>query len=378
MELQVIPQNIKLHRKANKLSLPTLAGMIGITDGYLKKLEKGETEPSYSVLSSLADAFKIKTEDLLIDIKELSSARFRSNHKVNPAERILILNNVARWLQDYTSLENMLGNRLHFIFDTFVKELGQNISYSDPVGAAKQGRNILGLDEIEPIYDICGLMEHAGIKVWPYKFKNPYFFGLSVNEPESGPAIIVNTNDKITIERVIFSIAHELGHLLLHANDYGNNHQKEEKEVEKQADLFAGYFLMPDRGFNEEWKKADGISFVERVLKIKKIFKVSYRSVLYRLGQGEAKNKFFKYFYSELNKKFGRKIGANKEIFGEEEPFQMSRVDLYETRLARLVKKAIFSEHITLSRGAEILRIMVQEMMELYNDWDISGNINDI
>ncbi len=46
------------------------------------------------------------------------------------------------------------------------------------------------------------------------------FFGLSVGERDGGAAVVVNTWDRISVERWIFAAAHELGHLLLHPAEY--------------------------------------------------------------------------------------------------------------------------------------------------------------
>ena len=81
-------------------------------------------------------------------------------------------------------------------------------------------REVLGLKEDEPIGDIVGLMENAGIKIKLCNFELDNFFGFSISESDGGPAIIVNKNKDIAIERQIFTVAHEFGHLLLHPDAY--------------------------------------------------------------------------------------------------------------------------------------------------------------
>jgi Zn-dependent peptidase ImmA (M78 family) len=150
---------------------------------------------------------------------------------------------------------------------------------------AEEARRIIGLKAEEPIHDICGLLEGCGIKILAIPYSSDAFNGLSVGEDDKGPAIIINTWERISIEPQIFSTAHELGHLLMHLSDYDGKARSEDKSREKKADLFAGYFLMPELGFNSEWEETAGMPFVERVMKIKSIFNVSYKAVLYRLKQ---------------------------------------------------------------------------------------------
>lgn len=111
------------------------------------------------------------------------------------------------------------------------------------------------------------------------------FFGLSVGPNDSGPAVVVNTWDRISVERWIFTAAHELGHILLHQDAFDRSRSDEPDQEEEDADQFASHFLMPDAGFNSEWEESRGLSLLNRVLKIKRIYRVSYKTVLYRLMQ---------------------------------------------------------------------------------------------
>jgi Zn-dependent peptidase ImmA (M78 family) len=94
----------------------------------------------------------------------------------------------------------------------------------------------------------------------------------------------VNTWDRISVERWIFTAAHELGHLLLHLDAYQVDKLEEDVGEEKEADIFAAHFLMPDHVFKKELAEASGLSWYDRVFKLKRLFRVSYRSVLYRIA----------------------------------------------------------------------------------------------
>ena len=48
----------------------------------------------------------------------------------------------------------------------------------------------------------------------------------------------------------------------------------------------------------------------------------------------------------------------------------MQRFDFYEDRFSRLTRKAVVEDKISLSRGAEILRISVEEMQDLLSNWE--------
>jgi Zn-dependent peptidase ImmA (M78 family) len=78
---------------------------------------------------------------------------------------------------------------------------------------------------------------------------------------------------------------------MLHLDAYDVTKVKESKEEEQEADRFAGHFLMPNEGFRKEWNEAAGLHFVDRVFKVKRIFRVSYKTVLSRLLEEEAVDK---------------------------------------------------------------------------------------
>lgn len=99
----------------------------------------------------------------------------------------------------------------------------------------------MGLKPGEPIHDICGFLEAEALRSWP--FSTPWT--LLMDCP-----LVKKIRERISIERQIFTTAHELGHLLIHLANYDGKAHSEDKALEREADLFAGYFLMPEQGFD--------------------------------------------------------------------------------------------------------------------------------
>jgi hypothetical protein len=52
------------------------------------------------------------------------------------------------------------------------------------------------------------------------------------------------------------------------------------------------------------------------------------------------------------------------------EPAGFQKWDFYEDRLSRLVRKALEMDKISLSRGAEILGIGIEEVQDLLRNWE--------
>ncbi len=224
-------------------------------------------------------------------------------------------------------------------------------------------RKKLRLEADEPINDICGLMESAGIKIHLVKADLKDFYGLSVLEDNGGPAICVNVREDINVERQIFTVAHELGHLLLHSSSFDVSDAKEREEEEKEADIFASYFLMPEEAFRKAWEENKGLHWFDNILHMKRIFKVSYKVVLYRLCEQGVSQSIWKKCRVIINDKYGSNLKTHFE------PAALDQIDFIEDRLKRLVREALEKEEITVSRAAEILNMRITEMRDLINAW---------
>jgi hypothetical protein len=209
------------------------------------------------------------------------------------------------------------------------------------------------------------------------------FFGLSVADKERGVAVVVNVWERLSVERWIFTAAHDLGHLALHHDAYDVSQSGEEAIEEKEADIFASEFLMPDDLFLGEWKEARGLPLVDRVFKLKGIFRVSWKTVLYRANTHWADADLWARFRREYEREIGVAIGPTEEPDGlrpdgfvgrpvaklSEEPSHVPRNVFRGDRLSRLVREALERGLITMERAAAILRMDVARMRALAESW---------
>ena len=380
MEQKNICVNLRRIREAKGLTQADMADLAGISRVTYRNIETGSSIPKVSTLQNIAAGVGVRLQDLLIPVRSLKKVRFRASKKMNSRENIL--SEVSRWLDDFNDLERMLNlPKEKYKLKSLAKKLSKmDIGAQRAKDAAKAARERLELDEDEPIRDIVGLLESAGIKVYPLVLVSDDFFGLSVAEEDGGPAVIVNTWERISVERWIFSAAHELGHLLLHFDAYDITESQEDVDQENEANIFASYFLMPEKTFISEWNDAAGLPMVDRVFKLKRIFQVSYKTVLYRLS--ERIDAVWPKFYGAYKKKTGKSLSTKDEpealhsdkfqapeVLRSKEPDSLSSSYFIEDRLSRLVRIAIDKEEITLSRGAEILRLDLETMRDIVSSW---------
>ena len=369
MAVENISTNLYRIRKSKKISMQELSDSCNLSRVAYSAIENGKSQPKSSTLIGLASNLGVDIKDLLAEAPQFKSLRFRTHKTMTKQQqntRQQIIYDVARWLKDYNKLEELTNSS--------PSEL-PSVSLKDPEKASMEFRKHLGLDQKDAIEDVLGLLSKQGIKFYlaPFSLKN--FFGFSIAKDDGGPAVIVNISDSITIERRIFTSVHELGHILLHSESFNQNELLEIEKEEQEADLFAGYFLLPSEGFNREWEECKGLNWYDAVLHIKRKYRVSYKTVLHRLIQ--LNNLDSKEVYINFNKimsqKYNISLKGNIEPLsfndGSIEPDSLSNNDFIEDKLHKLVRLAYEEGGISLSRAAEILRLSMEEMRELNNGW---------
>jgi len=384
MTNQTISANLLRIRKDKGITQEVLAENAGISRGAYRNVEKGRSLPQADTLKSIASVLGVHLKELLRPVRTLERVRFRSLKRLKSRDQIL--SEVTRWLSDFSDLENLVGDNSSHGLDSLWSFVNESKS-RDIVAIASKAREYFGLSGREPVHDICGLLESEGIKVYSLQVSSDAFMGLSVSEDDGGPAVIVNTWDRLPVETWIFSAAHELGHLLLHMGAYDVSEAQEDKVQESEADEFASHFLMPDESFRSEWDDTAGLPLLDRVFKVKRVFRVSWRTVLYRVTQLVPSDKrifVWQRFNQEYKIRKGSSLlkhdepyGINREIYQDihgsrpsgREPEGMYSHDFQEDRLSRLVRRAVEDDVISLSRASEILQISLGEMRELSASW---------
>lgn len=369
-----IAANLARLRASKGWSQEEAATQAGLSRVGYANLETGKSQPQPDNLYALARAFGVRVEHLLTKPAQLAHVRFRSTKTLKLREEIIV--RTAQWLEAYRAIEDIVGDRMPSKFPP---------PGSFPAGAdgaraaAKAAREALDITPDEPIRNLGTLLEARGIKLWLANYASDTFFGLSVNEAAHGPAIVVNAWERISVERWIFSAAHELGHLLLHLSAYDVHQKDEDPAQEPDADVFAAYFLMPDTRFKREWDLTRGMHLVDRVFHVKRLFRVSYLTVLRRLqdlGHNEIWRRFFSLYSIRTKKSLSRKsepYPASPDCFVAsfvaEEPVHLTQSDLMATRLPTLVRTALDKNLISMSRAAEVLGLNLLQMRELVAAW---------
>ncbi len=161
------------------------------------------------------------------------------------------------------------------------------MNYADLMTKAAMFRNELGEDSNSPI-DIFALSQRISGLTIVYYPMGDNLSGMCIKGQKGNNVIAVNS--LMTMGRQRFSLAHEFYHLRFDENMISVCAKKigEGKDIEKAADMFASYFLMPDvslvllASYYAE-KNADKQVTLNDIISIEQYFGVSHQAAVYRL-----------------------------------------------------------------------------------------------
>lgn len=372
-----VAQNLIKLRVTNKYTQEYVAEKADISLLAYRNIESGKSKPNLSTLEKIANVYNANISDLLKETQQqISKVRFRALEKKNIRKREDIISEISLWIEKYNKLVNQL--KLNSNFEYKLADIENKTN--NPIIMAQEARKALELSNDETVMDICNLIEFkAGIKIMAKQFNSDSFFGLSAEDIHGGKIIVVNTWDRISVERRIFSVAHELGHILMHFDNAQNDLISENSVEEKEANTFASHFLMPNSDFISAWNKSANCDFVDRVIRIKQIFRVSYQVVLYRLSEYVKENNIdfnvWKTFGILYRRKYGVKVDWKKEVASNldensKELRALSNQFYSSGRLAELVKKAVDDNVISQIEAADILNIDTKIVSDFQKSWE--------
>ncbi|HUP42830.1 MAG TPA: helix-turn-helix transcriptional regulator, partial [Thermoanaerobaculia bacterium] len=212
MDHELIATNLKRLRSIKGLTQEELAEKAGLSRAGYRNIETGKVVPRPSTLEAIANGLDVALRELLTPVPVLQHVRFRSFKRLRTREGILA--DVGRWLGDFNELEDILDDCRPYTLAGLEtpRRKGKGATVDSVMALAEEVRERFGLRRREVVRDICGLLEANGIKVLPLRVASDAFFGLSVAAQDGGPAVVVNTWERISVERWIFSAVHELGH----------------------------------------------------------------------------------------------------------------------------------------------------------------------
>ncbi|SRR5712691_510791 len=342
----MIGSRLKLAREAAGLSLRELQDRINnlVSAQAIGKYERDEMMPSSSVLLALAKALTV-TPDYLLSKREVKLAEidFRRHTAAGEKEQRAVEAIVLDYAERYIQLEELLPGVATVWKAPTEKEF--NIKAPEEAEHAADALRAMWKLGIGPINSMMELLEDKGIKVvevqMPESVSGSKAFAKQ-KDKDASALIVVNSNHNG--ERQRFTLAHELGHLVLRFPA-----SLSEKQQEKAADRFAGAFLITRELLYKLVGKSRHVIELGELISLKRFFKVSIAALVVRCGQLGilAKTSYAKMF-AWLKANGLADVGA-----AEPEPLPKE----VATRMKRLCLRGIAEGVISESKALSLLRI---------------------
>ena len=359
---------IRRHREAINWTVAKLADEIDVSRNTLTNYELGKTEPSASELSRLADKLGCSIMELLGVGAPATTPRFafraHAAHHKDPKVAVFARKLTRRYVEIETITETRLCDRLRPFVCSTTSALGDR----EIEALAEELRQSSGLHDCGP-ENIAAVLESLGVRCLFFDFDSPGLDGISAVDGDTMITLLPNSGRNV--ERIIFSAAHELGHLVLHpflfTESGGSN--LGERDFEKEANIFAGAFLVPSTELARIWRedRLDRLPLPYALLNLKRTFRISYWALFYRLRALHLTDFDYPHLISHTKRYMG--ISGKTNIADlEPEPFE-SQFLFRTSRFELLVRSAFIQDLIGTTKVAEMLDITVDEAQSKTTEW---------
>ncbi|MCY4623399.1 MAG: XRE family transcriptional regulator [Chloroflexi bacterium] len=348
----MIGDRLKLARSASGLSLRELSDRIHnrVSAQAIGKYERNESMPSSGVLIALADALWISVNYLTGNPSiSLQSVEFRAKGIASKKEEDRIKATVLHKLERYLTIERILNLPSIHWQEPMSAPYPVTHDLLEVDRAASRLRNDWGLGN-NPIPDMAELMEDRGVKVLFCELSGVDGLTAQVLGEGLQEAHVIVVNLDHTRDRQRFTIAHEIGHMVLDVTPG--------IDKEKAAYRFAGAFLMPEEVLWAKIGKHRSAIDWKELLALKLVFGISVQAITYRC--------------KDLGIISQALMGRLFDIFEENgwrSPPYREPLDILDSpfgRFERLCLRALAERAISESKASELLERAVSDLDALW------------
>ncbi|CCI09709.1 ImmA/IrrE family metallo-endopeptidase [Microcystis aeruginosa] len=369
----VNPKIIQWARERARYSLESVAVKFKKDVSVIEKWESGEDFPTYSQLEKLAEIYKRPLALFFfpeppLEAEEKQEFRTLPDFEIEnlAADTIYALRQAKAMQLSLQEINNGINPSTKKIFQDI------SVSSSDDLRIlAEQIRNYLNVtleeqltwnDQETALKKWRSAVEEAGIFIFKRSFKQREISGFCLIDIEFPIIYLNNSTEK---SRQIFTIFHELAHILLQTNGitksddrYINSLKGENKYIEIFCNKFAAEFLLPNHVFSEIIRETIvNVNDNDKIIsKISSDYKVSREVVLRKLldnnliSQKEYTLKVSEWYSEQV----GKSQDKNKKSGGN--PYANQATYLGENYL-KLVFNKYYQGQYDIERVADYLNI---------------------
>lgn len=266
----------------------------GLSQSNLSKYEKGLGGLSDEVLQNI---FKVLNFPASFFEKKMGTTLETANYRKKSSIPKALIRNFETSCIMLGYIVDELSDSVDFP-DFTLKTINVEDGYT-PTEIAIFTRRNFRIPADEPVHDIFRLIENKGVVIYEIN-TDEKFDGISMYSKKGTPIIVINK--RMSNDRKRFTLAHELGHLIMHCSS--EFPVPEYRDKEQEANEFASEFLMPTKAIRGS---LEGLMYRD-LHSLKKYWLTSKSSIVRRAYDLNAINKErYMFFNIELSRNGERK-----------------------------------------------------------------------
>ncbi len=333
-----VGERLRMARQAKGLSTRAAAEKLKphleVSHATLASYERDLTRPPIDLMSALATLYDRPLNWFLGSGPSLSGVRYRNlKSKVGVRDRHQFEGECQRWIDAYIAIEQFLGEPLSatLSFRPLPEEAPAAV-------ASRFRREILNLDNSEPLKSVVDILEQLGVRVMEAHTELS-IDGMAARIDDEH---VVFLKGSVTNDRARMNAAHELAHIIL--GDCGAEHDEDD---EREAFEFASHLLLTNEMLAAAFKRKSVVDMV----KFKERFGISLAAMVYRAKeQSIIRDAEAKFLWIEFSKRGWR----------SKEPGQVWSDRSY--RFEALVDSALVEQRASLAELARVANVRESEL----------------
>lgn len=336
--LRINNEMLVIARQLRQMTQEDVCIKANISQGILSKAENGLRELQDDILERLSHVY------------DLPMSFFYRENDISPVSHLYFrrkLSMSAKTIDSFVAKSRIIKLALDDLFNA-VNLPSYDIGTYDPKEFTPQDI----ADKVRyklkifrgPVPNLMALLENHGIVICKMDFQTDKIDGLST-VTNSGQNIIF-LNSQMPNDRIRFSLAHELGHMVMHME----TPPPSVEIAEEQADSFASQFLMPE----DEIKPMLYNLKMTTLAELKRRWNVSMRSLIRRAKDlNTISQDTYRYFQMDFSR---RKYNKNEPV-----PLPAEMPSLVKSTLSLYREELNYSDEDLL----EVMKINKQD----YENW---------
>ncbi len=277
-------------RQVRGFSQTQLAKALRISQSKVSKIEAGLITPDEALVDALAEALHFRHQFFMRNsqLRSPPTIYHRKKQKLSMGDwdRILAQSEIYR-----LCIETMLRS-VELVPAKPAPPMIDPDQYDGRIDQVAYAVRQAWMLPRGPVADVAKAIEDSGVMIIPFDFGTELIDAFCQHGLDHLPPLIFLNSRLKAKDRLRFSLAHELGHLVMHALP--------RPEQEDQANEFAAAFLMPADDIRASLYSMS----LERLMVLKKHWKASMQAVLRRARDlKRVSDRGYRYYQIEMSKR---------------------------------------------------------------------------